>query len=71
MISFQATTDLLKSAEITYANMRSYYLTAKSLAQFVYSLMNISPAYGLYKRFGFEVIAEDDRFFNMTKDIAQ
>ena len=25
MISFQATTDLSKSAEITYANMRSYY----------------------------------------------
>ncbi len=141
MISFQATTDLSKSAEITYANMRSYYqhysvdwqqsnnivqqiseldnwdilfdgevvgairlqfdesgcylrdlqisqafqnqgIGAKALGeatrvarqsgakQIRLRVFKISPAYGLYKRHGFEVTDEDDRFYNMTKDIA-
>lgn len=141
MISFQATTDLSKSAEITYANMRSYYqhysvdwqqsnivqqisgldnwdilfdgevvgairlqfdesgcylrdlqisqafqhqgIGAKALGeatrvarqsgakQIRLRVFKISPAYGLYKRFGFEVIDEDDRFYSMAKDIAE
>ncbi|RUO69401.1 GNAT family N-acetyltransferase [Idiomarina ramblicola] len=140
MISYQPTTNLSKSADITYQNMRSYYerysvdwdqpkiveqisclqnwdilldgevvgalrlefddggcylrdlqvsepfqnkgigaaaltesfrLARESHAQQIrLRVFKISSAHNLYKRFGFKVVSEDDRFFNMALDTA-
>lgn len=49
----------------------SFRLARESGAQQIrLRVFKISSARNLYTRFGFEVVSEDDRFFNMVLDIA-